>query len=124
LRRCFAFIGSFDAHAAQDFRREVRDAGELDQLPLSDNVAHAQLAVVGDADHVAGEGVLGNLAILRHEHHRRVNESCLPLCTFRRMPRWNARAHAEEGDAVAVVGVHVRLDLEHEAGDFRSRGPR
>ena len=29
-----------------------------------------------------------------------------------------ARADAHEGDAVAVLGVHVRLDLEHEACEF------
>jgi hypothetical protein len=31
-----------------------------------------------------------------------------------------ARADAHEGDAVAVVGVHVRLDLEDEAGHLGS----
>ena len=29
-----------------------------------------------------------------------------------------ARGQPHESDAVAVVGVHVRLDLEHEAGDL------
>ena len=28
------------------------------------------------------------------------------------------RAHAQEGDAVAVLRVHVRLDLEYETGKF------
>jgi hypothetical protein len=30
-----------------------------------------------------------------------------------------AGADAQEGDAVAVLGVHVGLDLEHEAGELR-----
>ncbi len=29
-----------------------------------------------------------------------------------------ARAQAHEGDAVAVLGIHVGLDLEDEAGDL------
>ena len=33
-----------------------------------------------------------------------------------------ARAQPHEGDAVAVVGVHVRLDLEDEARDFAAAG--
>ena len=41
------------------------------------------------------------------------------------MPRVElARADAHEGDAVAVVGVHVRLDLEDEAGHLRLRRVR
>jgi hypothetical protein len=35
------------------------------------------------------------------------------------MPRLSsARAHPHEGDPVAVVGVHIGLDLEHEGGHF------
>jgi hypothetical protein len=33
-----------------------------------------------------------------------------------------ARADAHEGDAVAVLRVHVGLDLEHEAGERASSG--
>ena len=48
-------------------------------------------------------------ALVLHLHRRRVA----------------AGAHAEERDAVAVLGVHVRLDLEHEAGErgFRRLRP-
>ena len=33
-----------------------------------------------------------------------------------------AGAHAQEGDAVAVLGVHIGLDLEHEAGELAFGG--
>ena len=33
-----------------------------------------------------------------------------------------ARANAHEGDTVAVVLVHVRLDLEHETAEVIARG--
>ena len=50
----------------------------------------------------------------------------LPSRTWsRRMPRrYAARADAQERDAVAVAGIHVRLDLEHEAGQRRLRAAR
>jgi hypothetical protein len=45
-----------------------------------------------------------------------VGRSSLPVrCTFIFMP-CICRGHAHEGDAVAVVGVHVGLHLEHHAG--------
>ena len=35
------------------------------------------------------------------------------------MPRWNRPdTMPEERNTVAVIGIHVRLDLEYEAGDF------
>ena len=39
-------------------------------------------------------------------------------------PRELARADAHEGDAVAMVGIHVRLDLEDDAGHRGLASPR
>jgi hypothetical protein len=49
------------------------------------------------------------------ERHRLAGAHQLRLHAARQL----ARADAHEGDAVAVVGVHVRLDLEDEAGHLR-----
>jgi hypothetical protein len=46
-------------------------------VALGQRVAHAQHAVVGDADDVAGEGLLGELAVLREEEDRRVDRDRL-----------------------------------------------
>ena len=59
-------------HAAQDFRREARHADEVEVLALGQRVADAQRAVVGNADHVAGIGLVGERAVLGEEELRRV----------------------------------------------------
>ena len=113
--------------AAQDFRREIRHAEEGDVLALGQRVADAQRAVIGDADHVAGIGLVGERAVLREEELRRRQRDRLAgahelgLHAAREL----ARAQPREGDAVAVVGVHVGLDLEDEGGHggFRARRP-
>ena len=75
-------------------------------------------AVVGNADDVAGPRLLGELAVLREEELRRVQRDRLAgahqLGLHAALEL--ARADAHEGDAVAVVLVHVRLDLEDEPG--------
>ena len=56
-----------------------------------------------------------------------MNVSALPSFISLPMRRWlhlhaaleAARADAHERDAVAVLRIHVRLDLEHEAGERR-----
>ena len=57
-----------------------------------------------------------------------LTDSDLPVfCTFSFIPRLKAAGcHAEHGDPVAVVGVHVGLDLEDEARDLvrPPAGPR
>ena len=50
-----------------------------------------------------------------------------PFVDDRHVLRQPARADADEGHAIAMPRVHVRLDLEHEAGEVRigrlRRGP-
>ena len=110
-----------EPHAAQDFRREVRHAAEQDVLALGQRVADAQRAVVGDADHVAGKGLVGGDAaageeeLRRRQAHRLAGAHQLGLHAALQL----ARADAHEGDAVAVVGVHVGLDLEDEGAHLR-----
>ena len=109
------------ADPLQDFRGEVGQAREADGPGLRQAVAHPQDAVVGDADDIAGESLLGQFAVGGEEHDRRVDRQLaagvlhLELHAAREL----ARAQAQEGDAVTVVGVHVRLDLEDEAGHLR-----
>ena len=74
--------------------------------------------MVRHADHIACVGRLGDAAILREEHQRIVDAELFPA---RRLQTHAApelaRAKPQEGHAVAVVRVHVRLNLEDEAGD-------
>ena len=64
-------------HALEDFRGEVGQAGEPQGPAFRETVAHPKDAMVGDADHVARKGVLGQFPIGREEHHRRVDAELL-----------------------------------------------
>ena len=66
-----------DLDPAQDFRRETRHAAKHQILALGQRVADAQRAVVGNADDVAGIGLLGQLAVLGEEELRRVERDVL-----------------------------------------------
>ncbi len=74
---------------------------------------------IEDADDVAGVAVLDEGALLGEELHR-VGEAdvALQADVEHLHPALEAAgADAEEGDAVAVRAVHVRLDLEDEAAE-------
>ena len=74
--------------------------------------------MIGDADHVAGERLLGQGAILGEEELRRRERDRLPRAHELRphAALKLSRADAEECDAVAMIWIHVGLDLEDEAG--------
>src|SRR5215472_6595230 len=54
-----------DLDPPQDLRREIRDAGDAHRLTLGQGVADPEAPVVGDADDVAGPGLLGEVALAR-----------------------------------------------------------
>ena len=73
LERALELLGLhriLQPHAAQDLRREVGDADDLDRLALGQRVADAQHAVVGDADDVARPGLVDDLALAGEEQDR------------------------------------------------------
>ncbi len=113
-----------DADALQDFRREVGQARKAHQAALRQAVADAQHAMVRNADDVARIGLFGQFAVRGKEHdggvHRQLLAGVLYLQLHAALEA--ARGHAEHGDAVAVVGVHIGLNLEDEAGDFVGAG--
>jgi len=94
-------------------------AGKLDLLALEDGVADAQIAGVHQSDDVAGERFLDGLAIVAERRggvlgsHRATRANALGVHAALEA----TRAHARERQTVAVIGIHVGLDLEHEAGE-------
>jgi hypothetical protein len=79
--------------------------------------------VIGNADDVARLGGVGDLAVLREEQDRRMDRDRLAQARRRQLhpALEGARNQPHEGDAVAVLRVHVGLHLEDEAGDFLAR---
>ena len=104
--------------AAEYLRGEVRNAREHDRLALGEGIADVDRSMVVQADDVAGERLLGTLAVRRHEGQRvgdadLLAEAHVPEAHAARVA---ARADPHEGDTVPVGRVHVGLDLEDEAG--------
>ncbi|EYU01626.1 hypothetical protein PA99_2147 [Pseudomonas aeruginosa PA99] len=76
--------------------------------------------MVVQADDVAGIGLFQLLALGGEEGQRVGDLHVLAQAHVAHLHAFLvlARADAHEGDAVAVLGIHVRLDLEHEAGEL------
>ena len=68
-----------------------------------------------------GPGFVGRAAVARHEGDGVIDRQRLAAVALLDLHAALelARADAQEGDPVAVLGVHVGLDLEHETGEFR-----
>ena len=83
-------------------------------------VADAELSGIDQPDDVAGVGDVDRLAVAAEEPvgARRANQLADAAVGAPSCPCVNsARADAHERDAIAMPRVHVRLDLEHEAGE-------
>ena len=83
-------------------------------------IAIAERAVVGDADNIARPGFLRDFAILRHEKQRIVQHDLLAAADMRQLHAAfeMSGCQPEKGDAVAVLRIHIRLDLEDETGNL------
>ena len=112
--------GIAEPHAAQYFRREVGNAGEHHAARLRQGIAYPQHAMVGNADDVAGPGLVHCLALAGKEQDRVVHPDGLAGARlFQLHVAFEfARRQPQESHPVAVVGVHVGLHLEDKAGDF------
>ena len=104
-------------HAGEMLRRERRDLLEFDlHGRITERIADREDAGIKDADDIAGEGFLDDLAVLRHELLRlRQADLALPLNVHDLHPFFEfAGTDTHESDPVTVRLVHVCLDLEHE----------
>ena len=99
--------------------REARDPLELDALAFGEGVADAQVAAVHHPDDVARIRLLDRRALAGEELLRRGEADGLSGARLLHLhPRFELpRADTDKCDAIAMLRVHVRLDLEHEAGE-------
>src|SRR5688572_10385676 len=100
-------------------RREPRNTLELQISIGRECVSDSEDTTVHYADHISRPGLFDRCPLTCHELLRRGEShrffcanvihlhACLEL----------ARANAHERDTVAVLRIHVRLDLENEAGE-------
>ena len=110
--------GVFQADIAQKLGREAGHAAEIQVLALGQRIANAQDAVIGDAHHIARPGLLGHLAVLGEEEKRRIDRHLLAGADLAQPHPLGQPAGAEphESHPVTVIGIHIGLNLEDEAG--------
>ena len=111
--------------AREQLGRERGDARELHRLlARADGVADGEDARVEQAHDVAGVGLVHDGAVVGHHGRARGQLDLAAALHVRGLHATLelARADAHKGDAVAMVLVHVRLNLEDEAGEVLPRG--
>ena len=103
---------------------ERRDAREFELLALGEGVADLEVARIVQADDVARVGEVDDRFLFGHEGRRRGELELLAAAYVQVVMVALERPGADfqEGDAVAVVGIHVGVDLEHEARHLRLGG--
>ena len=84
-----------------------------------ERVADREMPGVDEADDVARVGDVDRLAVAAEEpvRARRPERLPQPAVGHHHVLREAAGAHADERDAIAMARIHVRLDLEHKAGE-------
>ncbi|MNQ30529.1 hypothetical protein D3C85_438740 [compost metagenome] len=112
--------GVAQTDAAEQFGGEVRDAGKLEILTLGEGVTDLDGTVVVQPYDVTGAGLDGLLPVTGHEGDGVGDVHVLADAHVAHLHALGVGAgdDAHEGDTVAVFRIHVRLDLEHEAGEL------
>ena len=124
LHELLALHGVHLADARKMLRREGRDARILHAaLTGAERVANREDARIEEAHDVARVRLVHDGAVVGHHGRARGELELAPALHMESVHTAFelARADAQEGDAVAVVLVHVGLDLEHEAGELVRR---
>ncbi len=117
----FRFGGARVGDKSEDLGREARDFVVSDRFVLGERVADAERVVADEANDVAGPGDIDGLSLLAEKflRGREAHGAASALVDDGHVALEFAGADANEGDAVAVLRVHVRLNLEDEGGELR-----
>ena len=121
LLELFPFRGVEHDDAVEELGREARNSLELDARSLGERVADTEVARVPEPENVAGPGLLDERSLLREEleRFRELQRPARARVQNFHAARELPRHDPHERDAVAVRGIHVRLDLEDEARELR-----
>jgi len=105
----------------EDLGGEARDLVVADAAVLRKCVADAEFAVADEADDIARPGFVHRLALAAEKLVGRgeTDGFAVRWCVTTMSRSKLARADAAESDAIAMLRVHVGLDLEDEAGELR-----
>lgn len=112
--------GAGVVEVGEAFGRELRQRIVGDGRVFGQRVADAEFGMADEPDDVAGIGHVDGCAFAG-EHFAGIGHAddlAGPGVDGLHVAGENAGADAQEGDLVAVVRIHVRLDLENKAGEF------
>src|SRR3970040_2168799 len=104
--------------------RRVRNASEREAFALCEAVADVDSSMVVQPDDVARKSGRRLMPVRRHERNGITDPDLAPETrVMHAHPRLvGSGADPQEGDAIAVPGLHILLDLEHESSECRLRG--
>src|SRR5687768_3806611 len=105
-------------------RRKSWDRRIFQRHPGVQRIANSKLPGIHEADDVTRKRLLDRFALAAEEsiRPRRTNLVPLSLVDDHHVFLEQAGANAQEGDAVAMPLVHVRLNLEDEAAEVHGFG--
>src|SRR3546814_12111591 len=101
LAKLLRFGGVLQGHATQNFRCKVRKASEAHIRLFAERIAHAQSAMIGNADDITRISLIRQLTVLGEEEdgtmdrdrfsmarseERRVGKECVSTCRYRWTP--------------------------------------
>ena len=104
--------------------RKARDALEFERPIAPQRVTDSQSPAIHDADHIARPRLFDRYSIARHELLRRGEANRFSTALMQHLHvGFEMPGHdAHERHAVAVLRIHVRLNLEHETREVFSIG--
>ena len=105
----------------EDLGREARDLVIADGFVLGQGVTDSETVVADEADDVARPSFIDGFAVLAEQFVGRgqADGAAAALMDHGHVALEFAGANADERDAIAVLGVHVGLNLKHEGGELR-----
>ena len=117
--KAFELRGARTLQPREDFRREARNLLILQRRIDSERVADAEVRVSDESDDIAGERLVHSLAVTAEKFVRAGEPNFFPRARVRdaHVALELAGADTDEGEPVAVLRVHVRLNLEDKAGE-------
>src|SRR5690554_798923 len=99
----------------------MRDPGELQVFPFRESVANLYRAVIMETDDITGYCALCLLAGTGHERDSITDAYILAESAVAQLHAFGVLAgtHPQKGYSVAMLGVHIGLDLEHKCAELR-----
>src|SRR3546814_3820371 len=105
LAKLLRFGGVLQGHATQNFRCKVRKASEAHIRLFAERIAHAQSAMIGNADDITRISLIRQLTVLGEEEDGTMDRDRFSMATQRQLhaPLERTGTEAPEGNPIPVL---------------------